>query len=167
MFAILLLLFTVIPAIEIFLFIEIGARIGAFETFIIVMTTGVVGAALAKSEGFSILSKLQSQLQSGQMPADTIVQGLMIFAGGLLLITPGFLTDIVGLCMVFPGTRHLLLIFVKKHINKAMQSGHVHFYTSGFSYRSSQSNNRPQDFKANTFEADFEKIDEPAKIDDE
>ncbi len=129
MFLILLLLFTVIPALEIFLFIEVGGQIGAFNTFMIVIVTGVVGAALAKGQGIQILQRIQSDLNTGKLPADQIFHGLLVFGGGLLLLTPGFITDILGICMVFPGTRHIILIFAKDIIMKGVKSGNVHIFT--------------------------------------
>ena len=91
MFLALLLLFTVIPALEIFLFIEIGGQIGAFNTFMIVIVTGIVGAALAKSQGLQIIQKIQTELNDGKLPADQFFHGLLVFGGGLLLLTPGFI----------------------------------------------------------------------------
>lgn len=130
MFLILLLLFTVIPALEIFLFIEVGGQIGAFNTFMIVIITGIVGAALAKSQGLQIIQKIQTELNAGKLPADQFFHGLLVFGGGLLLLTPGFITDILGICMVFPGTRHVILIFAKDLMMKGVQSGKVHVFTN-------------------------------------
>jgi len=131
MFQILLLLFTVVPAVEIFLLFSIGGEIGAFNTFMIVIITGFLGAALAKSQGLQILQKLQTQMQSGELPTDQIIQGLMVFAGGLLLLTPGFMTDIFGFCLVMPGPRHILMIWVKKMVEKSIKSGNVQFFRMG------------------------------------
>lgn len=146
MFGLLVLLFTVIPAIEIYLLINIGGQIGGFNTLLIVIITGIVGAALAKSQGLLILTKIQNDLQKGQLPADQITQGLLVFAGGILLLTPGFLTDFLGLSMVFPGTRMLIMIFAKKHFEKMLKSGNIQFYS--FNNTNSYQNN-------DTFDADF------------
>ncbi len=154
MFGILLLLFTIVPALEIFLFIEIGGKIGAFNTFAIVIVTGIVGATLAKSQGLAILQKIQNELNQGALPADQIIHGLLVFGGGLLLLTPGFLTDILGLSMVFPGTRHLLIGLTKEMIDKGMKSGKIHVYTNnnaGFAYEEKRSETNID----NIIEADF------------
>jgi UPF0716 protein FxsA len=131
MFGILVLLFTIIPAIEIYLLINIGGALGAVNTLIIVITTGIVGATLAKSQGLAIINKIQKDIGAGQLPADQIIHGLLVFGGGLLLLTPGFLTDILGLSMVFPGTRHLIVIFAKSALDKGIKNGNIHVTTFG------------------------------------
>lgn len=127
---ILFLLFTIVPIIELFLLIEVGKVIGAWDTVFIVISTGVVGAYMAKSQGISILMSTQKQLIQGQMPTDNILQGVLVFLGGVLLITPGFITDFLGLTLVFPLTRHLYIQFVKSYIQRKIKSGGIHFYTN-------------------------------------
>lgn len=131
MFGLLVFLFTVIPAVEIFLLFKIGAQIGGLNTFMVVIVTGVLGAALAKSQGLSILMQIQEKSARGELPGDQIIQGLMVFAGGILLITPGFMTDIVGFSLVLPGTRHLLSSFVKGAVEKGMKNGNFQFQSFG------------------------------------
>jgi UPF0716 protein FxsA len=157
MFGILVLLFTIVPALEIYLLITIGGQIGGLNTIAVVVLTGIVGAALAKSQGLAIINKIQSDLAKGALPADQFMHGLLVFGGGLLLLTPGFLTDILGLSMVIPGTRHLLVGYVKVLIQKGIESGNVHFTSTTFSsdgehFSSStfSSNNSP--FEQNPFE---------------
>jgi UPF0716 protein FxsA len=130
MFLILLLQFTVIPALEIFLFIEIGGRIGSINTFMIVIVTGIIGASLAKSQGIQIIQKIQSELNRGALPADQFIHGLLVFGGGLLLLTPGFLTDFLGLSMVFPVTRFFMIGFAKGIIEKGMKNGNINVFTT-------------------------------------
>ncbi len=156
MFGILFLLFTVIPALELFFLFKVGSIIGGMNTVFIVIITGIVGAAFAKSQGLSILAKIQHETQKGKLPGDEIIQGFMIFGGGLLLITPGFMTDIFGLSLVMPGTRHLLMSFVKAIVYKAMANGHVQFYSSntGF-YSNTETYHRSSNIDENTFEAEF------------
>ncbi|MDD0851794.1 FxsA family protein [Halobacteriovorax sp. GB3] len=170
MFSILVLLFTVIPALEIYLLFSIGGQIGGLNTLFIVLLTGVIGASLAKTQGLAILSKMQKDLEQGALPADQIIHGLLVFGGGLLLLTPGFLTDIFGLSMVFPGTRHLLAVFLKSYFQKAVASGNVQFSTfgrgGGFSYHSQGTNpyntqephsREPRQVAPDTFEAEYKK----------
>ena len=155
MFGILVFLFTVVPAVEIFLLFKIGGQIGGFNTFLIVILTGIVGASLAKTQGLSILLKIQERTNQGELPGDQIIQGLMVFAGGLLLLTPGFATDILGFSLVMPGTRHLLLIWVRKMVEKAMVNGNFQFKTfnagsrgGGFySYTSTSSHSQHNPFE--------------------
>lgn len=139
MFPILVLLFTVIPAIEIYLLFSIGAMVGGLNTLAIVIITGIVGASLAKSQGLAILANIQNDLNRGSLPANQLIHGLLVFGGGLLLLTPGFLTDVLGLSMVFPGTRHILVAFLKSYFEKGIQNGNIKFSTfgqgaGGFSY---------------------------------
>ena len=156
MFGILFLLFTVIPALELFFLFKVGSIIGGMNTVFIVIITGIVGAAFAKSQGLSILAKIQNETQKGKIPGDEIIQGLMIFAGGILLITPGFMTDIFGLSLVMPGTRHLLTSMAKALVLKGMKNGNVQFYSTntGF-YSQTKQYHSDSHLDSNTFEAEF------------
>jgi UPF0716 protein FxsA len=131
MFPGLVFLFTVVPALELYLLFSIGSEIGALNTILIIILTGVVGASLARSQGFSILMKIQNEFNRGGVPGREIIHGLMVFAGGLLLLTPGFMTDIIGFSLVFPGTRHLLFVFVQKMVMNALKNGNIKFSTFG------------------------------------
>ncbi len=105
MFARLLLLMTIVPAVELYLLLEIGSAIGAVETFYIIILTGIVGAWLAKREGISVIQKIQEDAINRIPPGDRLVEGLMVLVGGVLLLTPGVMTDALGLAMIFPLTR--------------------------------------------------------------
>jgi len=168
MFPLLVLLFTVIPAIEIYLLFSIGDQIGGLNTLAVVILTGVVGASLAKSQGLAILGSIQGDLSKGALPTTQLTHGLLVFGGGLLLLTPGFLTDILGLSMVFPGTRHVLVVFLKSYFERAIKSGNVKFGSfgsgAGFSYSSARTEGREQDpfthkvnnqVEPDVFEAEF------------
>jgi UPF0716 protein FxsA len=120
----LILLFTVIPALEIYLLIRVGAVIGGFETFMVIMFTGVVGANLAKSQGFAVLKQLEAQAKSGEATGTTVVEGVMILIGGILLITPGLLTDFCGVLLMFSVTRKLIAPhLIKAFKERAVGSG--------------------------------------------
>ena len=119
MFGLLVFLFTVVPALELYLLFSIGAEIGILNTVAIIFLTGVTGAYLAKSQGLYIIYRLQKELSEGKMPAEQILHGLIVFGGGLLLLTPGFMTDIFGFCMVLPGTRHLIMKFAYRYFERA------------------------------------------------
>ena len=107
MFARLVLLFTLIPALEIYLLVKVGSHIGAVNTLLLIVATGVVGAHYARSQGFEVLRRLQASLEAGRMPAGELVDGAMLLLGGALLITPGLLTDAVGFTLIFPPTREI------------------------------------------------------------
>tara|TARA_Y100000816_G_scaffold233780_1_gene179238 strand:- start:196 stop:618 length:423 start_codon:yes stop_codon:yes gene_type:complete len=104
-----------IPLLEIYLFIKIGSQIGAFNTVLLILTTAVVGVAYARYEGFNTLRSGMAQLVKNELPIYEIVSGATLAFAALLLILPGFATDIVGILLVIPFTRNLILNkFVKK-----------------------------------------------------
>ena len=114
MFLKLFLAFTLIPAAEIYLLIEIGSVIGALNTLLIIIFTGMAGAYLARLEGMRTFLKIQSSLQQGSMPAEEMIDALIILVAGIVLLTPGFLTDITGLLLLIPQVR----FFVKRWLRK-------------------------------------------------
>ena len=98
-----------IPLIEIYLFIKVGAQIGALNTVLLILLTAIVGIWYARYEGFNTLRSGMSQLVKNELPLYEIVSGAAIAFAALLLILPGFATDIVGLLLVFPVTRKIIL----------------------------------------------------------
>lgn len=113
----LILLFTVVPLVELLLLIKLGQYIGAMRTIFIVVATGIFGAVLARTEGMITLRKIQIDLHHGVMPTEGLIDGVIILIGGLLLITPGILTDMVGFIFVIPFTR----TFVKSYLKHRFQ----------------------------------------------
>ncbi len=110
-----LLLIILIPVIEIYLLIKIGSQIGAVTTIVLIFTTAVVGLYYAKYEGLNTLRSGFSQLSKNQTPAYEVVSGAAIALAALLLIIPGFMTDILGFLIIFPLTRKFLFkTFSKK-----------------------------------------------------
>lgn len=120
----LILLFTVLPAAELYILIKIGQKIGGMNTILIIILTGVFGATLAKMEGLRVLTGFQKDLQKGIMPTDRLIDGIMILVGGVLLITPGFVTDGFGLVLVVPFTRYPLKHLIKRYIQKKVDQKH-------------------------------------------
>ena len=114
-----LILILGIPIIEIYLFIKIGSEIGALNTILLILTTAVVGIWYARYEGFNTLRSGMSQLVKNELPLYEIVSGAAIAFAALLLILPGFATDIVGILLVFPLTRKIILSkYSKKYSSK-------------------------------------------------
>ena len=111
-----ILLFLIfIPAAEIYLFIKIGSQIGAFTTILLIFTTAVVGVYYAKHEGLNTLKSGFAQLKRNEPPTFEIISGAAIAFAALLLILPGFATDVVGFLIIFPTSRRFIFnIFVKK-----------------------------------------------------
>ena len=114
-----LLLLISIPLIEIYLFIKIGSYIGAFNTVSLILITAIVGIIYARYEGFNTLRSGMSQLIKNEIPIYEIISGAALTFAALLLILPGFATDLMGLILIFPPTRKLILkSFSKKYVSK-------------------------------------------------
>ena len=110
-----LILIIGIPLIEIYLFIKIGSQIGAFNTVLLILTTAVVGVAYARFEGFNTLKSGIAQLVKNEMPVYEIISGATLAVAAFLLILPGFATDFIGILLVIPFSRKILLNrFIKK-----------------------------------------------------
>lgn len=124
----LFLLFTLVPAVEIFLFIEIGKRIGTASTFALVLLTGFAGAWLARMQGLATLGRVHASLEQGIMPAEELVDAVIIFAAGIVLLTPGFLTDAAGLLLLFPPTRFHFKRFLRRKFDQWVQDGRIHLH---------------------------------------
>ena len=105
----LLLLIISIPLIEIYLFIKIGSQIGAFNTVSLILITAFIGVIYARYEGFNTLKSGMSQIIKNEIPIYEIISGAALAFAALLLILPGFATDFLGLLIIFPPTRRLLL----------------------------------------------------------
>ena len=114
-----LILIIGIPLLEIYLFIKIGSQIGAFNTVLLILTTAILGVAYARYEGFNTLKSGMSQLIKNELPIYEIVSGATLAFAAFLLILPGFATDIIGILLVIPFTRKIILNkFVKKEKQK-------------------------------------------------
>ena len=112
-----------IPLIEIYLFIKIGSQIGAFNTVLLILITAVAGVAYARYEGFNTLKSGISQLVKNEMPVYELISGATLAFAALLLIFPGFATDLIGILLVIPITRRLILEkFIKKKQYKKKES---------------------------------------------
>ena len=116
MFPRLLILFIGIPLIELFLFVQIGRRIGLEPTIAIVILTGFLGAVLTKRQGLQVLAKYQKALAEGRMPHAEVIEGLMILVAGAVLLTPGFLTDAIGFALLVPPVRAVVRQFAGRYL---------------------------------------------------
>lgn len=125
----LLLLFILVPAIELALLIEVGARIGTAATLAIIVMTGVVGAALARQQGLRTIGTIQGDLARGELPAGALVDGAILLAAGALLVTPGILTDAVGFLCLVPFTRNAAKRALKARFERALREQRIHMAT--------------------------------------
>jgi len=115
--------FLVIPIIELYLLIKIGGIIGALNTVFIVLITASLGAYLAKSQGFRVLREIREATSRGYMPGNELLHGLFVLIGSFALLTPGFLSDIIGLSMLVPQIREIYVGIAKRVIRKKIQNG--------------------------------------------
>ena len=112
----LFLAFTIIPIIEIYLLIEIGSMFGALTAVTLVILTGFLGAFLARMQGLQTLYRIQESLREGRMPSGELLDALLIVIAGLVLLTPGFLTDSAGFLLLIPATRNSIKYWLRRQI---------------------------------------------------
>ncbi|WP_416151478.1 FxsA family protein [Salipaludibacillus sp. HK11] len=120
---ILLLLLIVVPALEVWVLILSGGWIGFPVTILLIILTGVLGAALAKKEGLNAIRTAQMQTSQGQVPGGILLDGICILVGGVVLLTPGFITDALGFFLLIPQTRAIFKGFLQKILQNAVKSG--------------------------------------------
>lgn len=113
-----ILIFILVPVAELGVLLFSGQTIGVWPTLILLIVTGLLGSYLAKKQGINTIRKVQEQIQFGRVPGNEILDGLCVLFGGILLLSPGFLTDILGLILLLPFTRTLIKPFMLKLIRK-------------------------------------------------
>ncbi len=121
----LFLAFTLIPALEIYLFVRLGGAIGLFNTFLVVILTGIVGAGLARWQGAETMFKIRQSLNQGVTPAEEMLDAGLIFVAGMVLLTPGFLTDTMGILLLWPPSRRRFKIFLRRKFDQWRAEGQI------------------------------------------
>jgi len=121
------LLFVVAPLVELALLVWLGTRIGFWPTVGLVLATGGLGGLLARSQGARVLRAIQADLAMGRMPAAHLIDGLMILVGGLLLLMPGLLGDLLGFVLLFPPTRTAGKRWLRRRLERMIASGQASF----------------------------------------
>lgn len=114
-----------LPAIEIFGFSFVAERVGGMNTLLLTLLTSAIGVAMMRFEGRKAMEDAKLKMNSGMVPGTSMAEGLCIFIGGILLIVPGFVTDIVGFTMIFPLTRPLYRFLLLKWMKKNMKNGKI------------------------------------------
>ncbi len=116
MFARLLLIFLLVPFLEVMILIQVGKHLGFWPTVFLLLGMGLLGFVLAQSQGLAVIGRIKAELRAGRPPGEALLDGLLVFSGGLLLITPGLLTDAAGLLLMLPPVRaqarRLLLLWI-------------------------------------------------------
>ena len=126
-----LLLIILIPAIEIYLFIKVGSQIGAISTILLIFSTAIIGIYYAKYEGLNILKSGFIQLSKNEAPTYEMISGAAVAFAAVLLIIPGFATDILGFFLIFPISRKFIFNKLKGRINKRNNSTHKNNFIDG------------------------------------
>jgi UPF0716 protein FxsA len=124
----LVLIFIIVPLMEILLLIEIGSRIGTLNTIVIILLTGILGAYMMRQQGFAILANMRGDLSRGRMPTGELINGALVLVGGILLLTPGFFTDAVGFLLLIPTTRGFVRKKIQLLIQRKIESGDIHVF---------------------------------------
>ena len=116
-----------VPVMELYLLIEIGKHIGVMATIGIIILTGLIGAYLVRSQGFMVLRKIRDDLHQNILPGDSLLQGIIILAGGIFLITPGFITDIAGFIFLIPVSRQIVKKYLLAWLKEKINSSDIYF----------------------------------------
>jgi UPF0716 protein FxsA len=123
------LFFIVVPILELVLLIELGQLVGLLPTVGLVVFTGVTGAWLARAEGVRVFFQFQQELASGRLPGQSLLDGISVLVGGALLLTPGVLTDVVGLSLLFPPTRRWIQKRARARLELQIRDGSIRVVT--------------------------------------
>lgn len=159
----LFLLFVIMPIAEIAVLINVGEVIGGWNTVLLVILSAMIGAYLVKREGVSTLAQAQLKMQQGQVPAEEIGSGLLLLVAGVLLVTPGFITDVFGLLLTLPYTRKKIGGVLFHALNGKMHAS-AHFSQSGFGQTYAQNDDIIDGEFRETVQADSVQI--PLQADD-
>lgn len=117
----LFLLFALVPVVEIYVLVSVGGVIGVWPTIFLVILTALGGAWLARLQGLAVLLRIRENLAQGFMPAEELLDGVLIFLAGMALLAPGLLTDLAGLLILFPATRNLFKIWLRRKFDQWRQ----------------------------------------------
>jgi UPF0716 protein FxsA len=148
------LIFIIIPIIEISLLINVGQLIGAWYTIGLVLLSAFIGINMLRYQGLSTLARAQQKMRQGEMPQQEMIEGLVLAVGGALLITPGFVTDIIGFCCLFPFTRMGFIKLASRRFKSSMASGQ--FGQMHSMHQSSQAQTHfSQETDGDVFEGEF------------
>jgi UPF0716 protein FxsA len=128
-------LFIIVPAVELMLLIEIGRRIGPLPTVALIIFTGALGAALARHQGLGVLRTIQREMAAGQLPAGSLVDGVVLLLAAAVLMTPGVLTDALGFLCLIPATRRVIKAWLWKRLERAVRRGSVRVTMDGGGFR--------------------------------
>ena len=116
----LILVFVLFPFIELAILVKLGTLVGLWYTLALCLSTGIVGASLARWQGLEVINKIKQNINSGRIPEQELFDGVCILVGGIVLLTPGLLSDAMGLLVLVPNTRKVFQIYLKRSLEKRM-----------------------------------------------
>ena len=151
---VLFILFALLPILEIAILVNVGSIIGGWNTIGIVILTAFIGAYFVKREGVSTLQTAQEKMQRNEVPGKELVEGLMLVVAGVLLVTPGFITDIFGFLLAMPGSRHFFAAQVSKHMKMRVVAAGMGPGTAGFGQGQSPFGQSPFDQRPRSHNSD-------------
>ena len=151
---VLFILFALLPILEIALLINVGSVIGGWNTVGLVLLSAFIGAYFVKREGVSTLQTAQEKMQRNEVPGKELVEGLMLVVAGVLLVTPGFITDIFGFLLSMPGSRHFFAAQVSKHMKMGVVAQGMGPGTAGFGQGQSPFGQSPFDQRPRSHNSD-------------
>jgi UPF0716 protein FxsA len=122
------LLFVLMPLVELAILVYLGTIIGALYTILIVVATGILGAFMARNQGLAALSRIRGSIERGIIPSNELFDGALILVGGLLLLTPGIITDIIGFALLVPQTRRIIGRWLRSLIRRRIQRGEIRYW---------------------------------------
>lgn len=125
------LLFVLVPIVELVILIQLGQIVGLLPTLLLVLSTGIGGAMLARAEGLRVLFQFQRELASGRLPGQSALDGISVLVGGALLLTPGLLTDIAGFSLLFPPSRRWIQSRVRARLERQIADGSIRVVAMG------------------------------------
>ena len=123
MFFKLFLLFLIVPVIEIYLIIKVGSVIGGLATVVILLCISLLGAYLVRNQGVRIVMQIREELSRGRLPAAQLLDGALVFIGSVLLMTPGFFTDFIGIFFLLPATRRMIKMWLGLWLQSRLSKG--------------------------------------------
>ena len=131
----LLILFTVVPALELYLLLLLTDATDVFVTIGVILGTGILGTWLARQQGMATLARMNARMRKGEVPGTQLLDGLFILIAGALLMTPGLLTDALGFVLLIPVTRAAVRKVARAHIKRKMADGTIHVHRAGGGWR--------------------------------
>ena len=124
----LILVLTVLPIVELYLLVKLTQATSLGVTLLVILGTGVFGALLARAEGLRVLRRIQTEVAAGRIPGDALLDGMLILVAGVMLVTPGLITDATGLLLLLPPTRALARRLIKRWIRRKIEAGQLRAY---------------------------------------